>query len=209
MDGHGWNDIAYSFGITQNGDIFTGRGIGVRSGAQGTNAGNQNFYAVVFIGGGDASVSERAKYAYKWLINQLRKVKDNAGKAVKPHKYFVDTSCAGPVLTPFALSLDGKDISGLGEVSGPAYSPPAFPLPSNHWYGVDDGTPYSHSGLLSRGRDDYWVRRIQKIVGTTVDGDYGPNTAKAVKVYVDKHVASTVSLGDRTKVGPKVWKVLF
>lgn len=208
MDGQGWNDIAYSFGITNNGDIFTGRGVGVRPGAQGTNEGNQSYYAIVWIGGGGADVSEKAKYAYKWLIQQLRKVRDNAASGVKPHRYFVGTTCPDAELTAMCKTLDGKAIT-LGVTTVPKPGPPKFPLPSTHWFGVDDGTPRSHSGFAYRGHDDYWVRRIQKIVGTPVDGKFGPKTAAAAKAWARSKRLTQAQVGDPAKIGPKMWARLF
>lgn len=209
MDGRGWKDIAYGFGICANGDIFTGRGASVRQGAQGTNYGNENFVAIVYLGGGGAPLTEKAKASFLWLTNYLRTQK-KVGKQVKPHSAFVRTTCPDKALTALASAWNNKTITIPG-AEGPVSSKPrpAFPLPSGHWFGIDDGTPYSHSGKLTRGRDDYWVRRIQKIVGTTVDGDYGPKTARAVKAWVDKRNAASVRLGDRTKVGPKIWAKMF
>lgn len=59
-----------------------------------------------------------------------------------------------------------------------------IPLPSGHWYGINDGTPYSHSGLTST--DAYNVRKIQRIVNNAtdpdiaVDGRYGYATRDGV-----------------------------
>jgi hypothetical protein len=114
MDGQGWNDIAYTLGITQQGDVFAGRGAGVRTAAQGSDEGNDDYYAIVWIGGGDAVPSEDAKCAYLWAIKYLRE-KGNAGNRVRPHHDFTSTTCAGKYLSPFADSLDGKAINSVEE----------------------------------------------------------------------------------------------
>jgi hypothetical protein len=53
-----------------------------------------------------------------------------------------------------------------------------FPLPEDHWYGENDGHSKSHSGYYPKDRAA--VRRIQMEVGIVPDGEFGPNTAKAV-----------------------------
>jgi hypothetical protein len=64
--------------------------------------------------------------------------------------------------------------------TGPATEKPwgAFPL-KDGWYGLNDGTANSHSGLdaVADGRQ---VKQIQREVGVKADGDYGPATAAAV-----------------------------
>jgi peptidoglycan hydrolase-like protein with peptidoglycan-binding domain len=67
--------------------------------------------------------------------------------------------------------------SGYGKETN--IDPDQFPLPKGHWYGPDDGTAYSHSGV--RGYPDIGnIETIQKFVGTDVDGSYGPKTKAAV-----------------------------
>lgn len=46
-----WADIAYNFLVCWHGWVFEGRGWGVRSAANGTNYGNDNWFAVCFLGG--------------------------------------------------------------------------------------------------------------------------------------------------------------
>lgn len=74
----------------------------------------------------------------------------------------------------------------------------AFPLPSGHWYGVNDKTQYSHSGV--RTADQPNIKKIQRKVGAGVDGKFGPRTAEAVKAYQRKH-----NLRVDAKVGPSTW----
>lgn len=60
--------------------------------------------------------------------------------------------------------------------------PNQFPLPKGHWYGPDDGTAYSHSGV--RGYPDTEnIKRIQTLVKTDIDGSYGPKTKSAVLAW--------------------------
>jgi lysozyme len=73
----------------------------------------------------------------------------------------------------------------------PAPKPPndggptgTFPLPDNQWYGLDDGTKFSHSG--HRGNDYMGVKLIQRQVGVTPDGAFGPATHDRVVAYQRK-----------------------
>lgn len=80
----------------------------------------------------------------------------------------------------------------------PVKKPVAFPLPAGHYYGVDDRTVYSHSGV--RGNDSAWVKKIQAKVGAGVDGIFGVKTAAAVKKWQAEHKLTADS-----KVGPATW----
>jgi len=51
MDTRGWADLAYSAIGCPHGYVFEGRGPGHRTAANGTDDGNQRFYAVCFLGG--------------------------------------------------------------------------------------------------------------------------------------------------------------
>lgn len=77
-----------------------------------------------------------------------------------------------------------------------------FPLPSGHFYGVNDGTAYSHSGVRG-GTDDDNVRRIQAVVGVTKDGIYGSKTKAAVVAWQKKH-----NLSADGKVGQSTYKAM-
>lgn len=56
----------------------------------------------------------------------------------------------------------------------------------------------SNPPLLRRGSNGEWVRKVQKILGTTVDGNFGPNTEKLVKAWQTKN-----KLPSDGVVGPK------
>ena len=50
MNAQGWNDIAYSHIVCRHGYAFRCRGIGKRTAANGTNAANNEYYAVCVLG---------------------------------------------------------------------------------------------------------------------------------------------------------------
>jgi len=61
----------------------------------------------------------------------------------------------------------------------------SFPLPTGHWFGVDDGTDASHSG--ARAEDLAHVKQIQRMVGAGDDGDFGPHTEALVAAWKVAH----------------------
>lgn len=89
----GWADIAYSLIVCQHGTVYEGRGKGKAQSAQGTTAGNVNYYSIcALVGQGDpqsAALVEGVKYA----ANLARSW--GAGTAVKGHRDFVATECPG------------------------------------------------------------------------------------------------------------------
>jgi peptidoglycan hydrolase-like protein with peptidoglycan-binding domain len=58
--------------------------------------------------------------------------------------------------------------------------------------------------LIKRGSKGKNVERVQRAVGVTADGIFGPNTERAVKAYQSRHGLVADGL-----VGPKSWSVLF
>lgn len=77
-----------------------------------------------------------------------------------------------------------------------------FPLPSGHFYGVNDGTKWSHSGVQG-GADKANVVRIQKEVGATADGAFGPGTRAKVIIWQKSH-----KLAADGKVGAGTWSAM-
>lgn len=78
----------------------------------------------------------------------------------------------------------------------------AFPLPATDWYGVNDGSAHSHSGLQSG--DQRAVKQIQREVGVPDDGNFGKiQTLPAVVHFQTRNGL----LGDG-RVGPKTWGVM-
>lgn len=105
MNTHGWVDIAYTGGFCNHGYAFAGRGKGVRTAANGTSVGNQNFYAIVWIGGAGQTPTKEALDAADWWLVNLRNA--GAGLEVRPHNYFKNTGCPGPDITDHAASRNG------------------------------------------------------------------------------------------------------
>lgn len=204
MDGNGWADIAYTAGYTQTGHVLAGRGLGVRTAANGSNFGNENYYAFVWVGGGSAQPTRKALDALEWCILNARD-KGKAGKRVRSHNDFTQTGCPGKTLDSVAQSLDNKAIYlPNGSVVVPA---PSFPLPAGHWYGQDDGTKNSHSG--ARVADQPNVKRIQGKVKVQQDGKFGPKTHAAVVAWQKKNIKLLSDRKANGKVGKITWNAMF
>lgn len=140
MDTHGWVDIAYTAAFCNHGYALAGRGYGTRTAANGTNAGNQNYYAFVWIGGSGDGMTQAAVDALEWLIRDARS--KGAGRRVRPHRVFTGSTCPGNSLANHANRLDNANISDGG--SG----------------GDDDMDPKDWS--------DAGVARMQAIISRTV-----------------------------------------
>lgn len=102
----GWADIAYTAGFDNWGNVYAGRGLGVRTAANGTNHGNQNYLAFVWIGGGNEVPSRAAYDALDWLVQNARS--HGAGLRVRPHSAFRSTSCPGRLLTDRSGDMDNR-----------------------------------------------------------------------------------------------------
>ena len=155
----GWVDIAYTGGVCQHGYAFAGRGAGVRTAAQGTNEGNQNFHAVVWIGGEGQIPTEDALNALDWWLVTLREA-GNAGLDVRPHKFFKPTGCPIQELVNWAYFRNGKrDFVTTAPVAKPKPKPKPAPV-----------APVSASPT------PVWVKRMQNALGVKADGMWGPDT---------------------------------
>jgi len=93
MDGRGWSDIAYTCGVCPHGYVFEGRGVGVRTAANGTNEGNASAYAVfMFYGDGETPTAEM----YAGTSDAVEWLRDNgAPDGVNGHRDWKPTACPG------------------------------------------------------------------------------------------------------------------
>lgn len=183
MDTHGWADIAYTLGVCDHGYVLAGRGAGVRTAAQGTNAGNDDYYAVVWLGGQGEVPSLAALEALEWAVGELR-THGGAGVKVRPHSRFHKTACPGPMLTAKAAALDGVQITG------------------DRWLGLHDPMMRDLHGQHDVTNAQHALVATGLLAEDDVDGIYGPTTAAAVNAL---HVR--YALAERG-VGPATWALL-
>lgn len=206
MNTHGWVDIAYTGGFCNHGYAFAGRGAGVRTAANGTNTGNQNFYAVVWIGGEGQVPTQAALNAADWWINELRRL-GKAGKAVRPHRFFKSTGCPGNQLVAYANSRHDRAIAlVVPPTTAPKPAPvvaPRWPLPSGYYFGPKEGPRESVSGYFSH-REDLrrWqaqmIRRGWRLAGGAT-GLWSNDTLRIVRAFnAEKKTGSGDKLTVRT-----------
>jgi hypothetical protein len=168
MDNNGWADIAYSHLTCVHGYVFQGRGEGQRTAANGTNTGNQNWYAVCGLVGGTSSnydtITSGLIDAFHMAISRLRS-SGGAASRINGHRDHLSTACPGNL---YALVQDGRLNPGGGT------NPPPWP-------GVYFRQPpiYRHSSVGT------WQSRMNSAHGfsLTVDSAYGPASESACRTF--------------------------
>ena len=168
-----WADIAYSACVCPHGYVFECRGPKVRTAANGTQDGNDRFYAIMYLGGEGDPFTDAARQGFRdarsWLMAE-----GGAGPVVKPHSAFKSTGCPGPEIRAFAPELERP-------LPPPPLPPAAAPVQ------VTASLPVL--GVASDGKP---VRKLQGLLiahghRLTVDGDFGPNTRAALVRHQDAH----------------------
>lgn len=99
VDDRGWNDIAYSHLVDQTGRVWCGRGVRVRSAANGATAANASHLAVCLIVAEDELVSPELVEATRRLVTYIRSEWPTAMQLVghgdiRP----TPTECPGPAI---------------------------------------------------------------------------------------------------------------
>jgi hypothetical protein len=111
MDENGWLDLAYSYVICLHGWVFEGRGLGVRTAANGTKEANDRYLAVCFLGNDTPArddVTEAGRRALADVIAEFRRRYPRA-RELRPHSDFVPTLCPGDELRAFIRAQRNKD----------------------------------------------------------------------------------------------------
>lgn len=116
----GYSDVAYNWAVCNHGVIFEGRGLGKRTGANGTQALNRTHYAILWMGGtsGVVTPSPAAIKAIQEVIRYLRV--HGTGKEIKGHRDGHPTACPGEPL--YALVKSGK-LEPVDAKPAPTYAP--------------------------------------------------------------------------------------
>lgn len=97
MHDRGWSDIAYTVGVCIHGVVMAGRGLGVRTAANGTNLGNNSSYAIYALLGEGEVPSDAMLHAILDAAIAL-------GQSTKrPHDFWKATGCPG-VLKSWVLA---------------------------------------------------------------------------------------------------------
>jgi N-acetylmuramoyl-L-alanine amidase len=106
MDTKGWTDIAYSFLVCKHGYVFRGRGPHARTAANGTNAGNDGYLAICFLGDdtkGRDDVTSKGRQALVDARKHLLSVHPHARETIG-HRDLTSTACPGDELYAYIKS---------------------------------------------------------------------------------------------------------
>jgi N-acetylmuramoyl-L-alanine amidase len=100
MDTQRWQDIAYSWLGCPHGYLYRGRGLWIRTAANGTNKANDHYHAYCFLGSDTSrrDITPEARRTLILLIAWLDRQVLGSGIAVCPHSAFTSTSCPGDEL---------------------------------------------------------------------------------------------------------------
>jgi flagellum-specific peptidoglycan hydrolase FlgJ len=139
----GANDIAYNHAVCPHGFAFTLRGFGVQTGANGNSRANEEYAAVVYMGG-EKDGRPVTKEALPVLAEVIRMWQaQGAGPLVKPHGFFTGSTCPGPDLRKW-LDLTPKPWLGGAKIPEKVVEKdetPAWLMEFVHWRLADDADP--------------------------------------------------------------------
>ena len=186
---------------------------GVSSGGGSTGGGSSRTYKTVAYGKtlGKYDKGDPVKDWQDFLVAQGYKLKvdgyfgDDTVSATKKYQKKVGVTVDG-LAGNDTISKAVKDgfkwkRKGSAPKPAPSKSDP-FPLPKGHFYYTEDRRNTVHSGYWSKDRPA--IRKIQKKVGTGVDGGYGAKTKAAVMRWQKKH-----GLKADGAVGVSTWNRMF
>lgn len=198
MNSRGWADIAYTVGVCQHGIVMAGRGIGVRTAANGTQLGNDTSYAIYGLIGEGEIPSDAMKHAILDAAEALGQSK------LRPHDFWKATGCPG---TLKSWVLAGAPRPG-GSTPAPAPSPEEIDMAlqdgpdiarwqQNLNFVVRTGDPVPTNGTWdaeTRGRTDGW----RKVWG--LPGGSRPGALDIVKM--DRHIHELKEHGLHQRYAP-------
>lgn len=227
MGTKGWSDIAYTGLFCNHGFAFAGRGAGVRTAANGTNPGNQSWYAVTWLGGDGEVPTWEAIAAGAWWVQNLRD-HGNAAHRVNNHSDHKATACAGnPIRERLELFLPNGHAVPVGPSAPPVAPAPAptgmqppygWPLAPGKYFGprLPESNADSISGYYQRlsgdpsrrGHDGIWDWQERMVArgwkGVMVDGLWGPNMDKYVRLFQADQRLKVDGL-----LGPITWRAAW
>lgn len=189
MDVRKWADIAYNFVVCPHGDIYVGRGINVRNGANGTNSGNASSHAVMWLSGERNPFTNEERIGFVDCVRYISNLSSAPNSSIG-HRDHKATLCPGDVRYNWIRQ---------GMVTGNSPITPVHP-PS----------PGKGNPILRRGSTGPEVYVLQAIIknkaggNISVDGDFGSQTEARVK-----DLQRFFGLKPDGIVGEKTWGVLI
>lgn len=119
MDTRGWQDVAYTALVCPHGLVFEGRWVGTRTAANGTTAGNDQAYAVCYLGGVDDPFTTAAQRGVRVVLDWLDQ-HGGAGPGRNCHRDWKPTQCPGDAICTWVRA--GHPV--------PVPTPPVPPAPT-------------------------------------------------------------------------------
>ncbi|MGW0824100.1 peptidoglycan recognition protein family protein [Streptomyces sp. NPDC002845] len=195
MDTNRWDDIAYTYLVCVHGSVYEGRGVGIRTAANGTNDSNDRYYAVCgLVGGTSASydtVTDDLIDGFRTSIARLRSV-GGAAADIKGHKAFLATECPGRLGNHMSAMEPGS--SGGGPTNPPQPGVPPFPGVLLHYPPVT-----VHSSART------WQQRMaDRGWNITVDGAYGEQSRRVCLAFQQEKGLSVDGV-----VGEETWNAAW
>ncbi|WP_237323195.1 N-acetylmuramoyl-L-alanine amidase [Streptomyces sp. JJ36] len=199
-----YDDIAYNFVACRHGYLFEGRGTGIRTGANGTDVGNRDFYAILGLVGGRVvpgapdpydTITHELLDALRFGVSFVRST-GSAGSEIVGHRNLYNTACPGKLYT---YVTNGS----LEPGTAPDWTPT---LPD---YDEDDiGSAPDHVGVLlhypptmQHPSATVWQRRMrERGWSISVDGYYGPQSRRVCIAFQQEKGLTVDGV-----VGPQTW----
>lgn len=190
----GWADVAYTFAVCHHGIAMDGRGKDVRTAANGTNAGNDRWYACFFMVGEGEEPSREMLAAADWYARVHLGV-----STWNRHKDHKATDCAGTV--------DKYVVAGRLDINraAPAGTMTPTPVPATR----------SFITVGDKGADvKAWQVRLQNWNADALprfgaDGDFGDETREwTVRFMREVGLISPSANPERPQVGPATMKAM-
>ena len=187
----GYIDIAYNIAFDYLGNIFELRGWANKSGANGSTKANDEYVAVLYIGGAETPFTDAAKQALKEI--RAEATAQGIGAETRPHNSFKATQCPGAEITNYV-----KDFKGSSSTPKPS-TPAPKPATSKPVF----------SGVQRRGAKNTAVYQFQKQLQARgwkiqVDGIFGVYTEVVVKKFQREKGLVVDGI-----VGEKTWAAIW
>lgn len=189
MDGRGWSDIAYQVAVSQDGDVWTLRGLREQSGANGCNEANEAYVAILLILVAGEEPSAAMKASVRDVVADVRTIYGNDAAEIKPHSVVRrvcesgGTDCPGPAATAAIVRGDFE----------PWAQPPAPNPPKEH--PLSDLTA-AEAAMIGKAVSDALTPRLDAIEQkyTVADNNYDSQRAAWTSVG-DAYAAHLIAGG--------------
>ena len=204
MDGRGWSDIAYQVAVSQDGDVWSLRGLREQSGANGCTEANETYVAVLLILIAGEEPSEAMKASVRDVVSDVRTIYGDDASEIKPHSVVRrvcatgGTDCPGPAAIAAIVRGD--------------FEPWAQPTPEeNPLSGVDA----ADAALIGKAVADALAPKLEVIEQRYTVADNNFDSQRAAYEAVAQAEAARILAGNApssaellTKAKDSVWSFL-